>query len=97
MTTTFRAATIATLLLATAGCAEDTLRLRARLATTCAVGDTELPSPTGGGSVGVNTTFRAAPTATMMDRNILDVYFYDPEDGRDAGARSRPPGRAPCG
>ena len=78
-TTIFRVAAVAVLLLMAAGCADDTLRLRARFAVSCAVGDTESPSPFGDGRAGVNTSFRAAPAGTQGDRNILEMYFFDPE------------------
>ncbi|MXY25654.1 MAG: hypothetical protein F4Y45_14200 [Acidobacteria bacterium] len=81
MTTIFRGTAIAILLLMAAGCAEDTLRLRARFITSCAVGETESPAPFGDGRIGVNTTFRAAASATPFDQNILDLYFHNTETG----------------
>ncbi|MYC67545.1 MAG: hypothetical protein F4X12_14545 [Acidobacteriia bacterium] len=79
MTTTLRAATIAVLFPMAAGCAEDSLRLHARLALSCGVGETARPTVVGDGRIGVNTTFRAAPTAATMDENILSMYFYNAE------------------
>ena len=81
----FRMAAVSVLLLLAAACAEDEphLLMRARLAASCAVvGETERPTSFGDGSIGVNTTFRAAYAAqAVVDENLLALYFSNPETG----------------
>ena len=85
LATMLKACQIGAILLAV-GCSGEAERLEVQFAGMCPVGWQDRPAPFGDGRIGVNTVFRSTTRQSTVDRNILDLYFFDV-----ASERANPP------